>query len=110
MSKLFALYRKPEAPAAFEEAYFGTHIPLVEKIPGLLRTNVHRITGAPRGEPELYMITEMVFADKESMDAAMASPENLAAGKNLMGFARGLVTFVFAEEVNAAGDVMDHEA
>ncbi len=99
MVKLVALYRKPADPAAFDQAYFGTHVPLVNKIPNLRRVDVSRVTGAPRGEPEFYLITEMYFDDKAAMDAAMASSENAEAGKNLMSFARGLVTFVFADEV-----------
>ena len=40
-----------------------------------------------------YMMAEMTFADKESLKAAMKSPEMAAAGENLNGFAAGLVTF-----------------
>ncbi len=101
MVKLVALYKKPADPAAFDKAYFETHVPLVQKVPGLRRVEVARITGAPRGEPEFYLMTEMYFDDKASMDRAMASPENMEAGKNLMGFARGLVTFLFAEDATA---------
>ena len=99
MVKLIALFRKPEDTQTFVQAYFETHVPLVQKIPGLQRVEISRVSGAPRGEPDFYLITEMYFADKPTMDAAMASPENIAAGKNLMGFARGLVTFVYAEQV-----------
>jgi uncharacterized protein (TIGR02118 family) len=98
MIKLVALYRKPADPAAFDKAYFETHIPLVKKIPNLRRVDVARVTGAPRGEPEFYLMAELYFDDKAALDKAMASPENMEAGKNLMGFARGLVTFVYAEE------------
>ncbi len=99
MVKLVALYRKPADVQAFDRAYFETHIPLVSKIPGLQRVDVSRITGAPRGEPDFYLIAEMVFPDKETMDRALSSPENQEAGKNLMTFARGLVSFMYAEEV-----------
>ena len=99
MVKLIALFRKPADLAAFDSAYIDTHIPLVQKIPGLQRVIINRVTGAPRGEPELYLVTEMDFADAAARDAALASPENIDAGKNLMSFARGLVTFIFAEEV-----------
>ncbi len=99
MVKLIALYRKPADPAAFDKLYFETHVPLVMKIPNLRRVEVSRVTGAPRGEPELYLMAEMYFDDPAALKAAMASPENDAAGKNLMGFARGLVTFLFAEEI-----------
>ncbi len=101
MVKLVALYRKPTDPPAFDAAYFETHVPLVKKIPNLRRVEVSRITGAPRGEPEFYLMAEMYFDDKAAMDAAMASPENMEAGKNLMTFARGLVAFMFATEVSA---------
>ncbi len=100
MIKLVALYKKPTDPAAFDKAYFETYIPLVQKIPGLRQASVARITGAPRGEPEYYLMAELFFENKAALDAAMASPENMDAGKNLMSFARGLVTFVFAEESN----------
>ncbi len=100
MVKFIALYRKPSDPVAFDKAYFETHIPLVKKIPGLARVVAARITGAPRGEPEYYMMAELYFEDKVTMDHAMASPENAEAGRNLMGFARGLVTFLFAEDAS----------
>ncbi len=98
MVKLVALYRKPADPAAFDKAYFETHVPLANKIPLLRRAVVSRVTGAPRGEPEFYLMGELYFDDKAALDAAMASPENMEAGKNLMGFARGLVTFLFVQD------------
>ncbi len=101
MVKLVALYRKPADPAAFDQAYFETHIPLVNQIPNLRRVAITRFTGAPRGEPEFYLMAEMFFDDQAAMDAAMKSPENAEAGKNLMTFARGLVVFMFASEVHA---------
>jgi uncharacterized protein (TIGR02118 family) len=101
MVKLVALYRKPADAAAFERAYFETHIPLVKRIPGLQRVEISRITGAPRGEPDLFLICEMYFEDRATMDIALASPENIEAGKNLMSFARGLVSFMYGEESDA---------
>lgn len=101
MVKLIALYRKPENPAEFEKRYFETHVPRVNKIPGLRRVEFSRVTGAPRGESEFYLLCEMYFDDQAARERALASPENAEAGKNLMSFARGLVTFMFADEVSA---------
>jgi uncharacterized protein (TIGR02118 family) len=98
MVKLIALYRKPADPAAFDKAYFETHVPLVKKIPNLRRVDISRVIGAPRGEPDFYLVADMWFDSKELMDAAMASPENAEAGRNLLSFARGLVSFMFAEQ------------
>ncbi len=100
MVKFIALYKRPADPAAFDKAYFETHVPLIQKTPGLKRVKVSRITGAPRGEPEFYLMAEMFYEDRATLDRAMASPENMEAGKNLMSFAKGLVTFMFGEEVD----------
>ncbi|MGE5139745.1 MAG: EthD family reductase [Rudaea sp.] len=102
MVKLVALYRKPSDVEAFERDYFLTHVPLINKVPGLQRLEVSRVTGAPRGEPDFFMMAEMYFPDRETMDQAMLSPENIQAGKNLFSFARGLVTMMFVE------DALDH--
>ncbi len=72
-------------------------------MPGLRRTEVNRVTGAPRGESPYYLITEMWFDDEESMRRAFASPEAAAAAKQLMGFARDLVTMHTAVVVDEAG-------
>jgi uncharacterized protein (TIGR02118 family) len=37
MVKITVLYGHPEDPAAFEEHYTNTHIPLVKKVPNLKR-------------------------------------------------------------------------
>ena len=95
--KLVALYQEPPDPAAFEEAYFNTHLPLIEKVPGLQRTVVTRFTRTIVGDG-FYMMAEMTFADQESLRAAMKSPEMAAAGENLNSFAAGLVTLMFAQE------------
>ena len=100
MVKLVALYRKPADVEAFDRAYFETHVPLVNQVPGLQRVEISRIFGGPLGEPDFYLMCEMYFADQETLDRAMASPENAAAGKNLMGFAGGLVSLMFARDVN----------
>mgnify|MGYP003117387750 CR=1 FL=1 len=97
MHKLIALYKKPDDVAAFMKHYNDVHIPLVNKTPGLQKTTINRITGSPMGEPAFFMIVEMHYADKESFDKAMTSKENQAAGKDLMSFAKGLVTLVVAE-------------
>ncbi len=95
--KLIALYTKPDDEAAFRDHYHNVHLPLVEKTPHLEKTVIHRVTGALFGEPAYFLIAEMYFPDRARFDEAMASPENRAAGKDLMGFAKGLVTLLIAE-------------
>ena len=99
MHKLIALYKKPDDIQTFMDHYEKVHIPLVKKIPGLTRAVVNRVTASPMGgEPEYFLIAEMHYPDKATFNAAMASPENRAAGKDIGNFAKGLVTLVVAEE------------
>ena len=97
MVKLIALYKKPSDVQAFEEHYANVHLPLIEKIPGLRKTELSRITAAPMGEAPYYMMYEMYFDDMEAYALAMKSEENKAAGKDLMSFARELVTLMIAD-------------
>ena len=59
MVKLVAMFTKPDDPEAFDRAYFDVHLPLNAKTPGLRRTEVTRVTGAPRGETPYYLVAEM---------------------------------------------------
>jgi uncharacterized protein (TIGR02118 family) len=97
MIKLIALYKKPADVEAFEEHYANVHLPLVEKIPGLRKTELSRITSAPRGEAPFYLMYEMYFDDMDAYNRAMASDENKAAGKDLMSFAKDIVTMMIAD-------------
>lgn len=97
-TKLIVLYRKPEDEAAFLDYYETVHTPLVRKVPGLQKLVVNRVTGAPMGETDLFLIAELHFAGRAEFDAAMRSDENRAAGRDLANFAKGLATLVIAEE------------
>ena len=95
--KLVALYKQPADPAAFDEAYFKTHVPLVEKLPGLQKAVITRFTRTLTGDG-FYLMAEMYFADEAALKAALKSPENAAAGQNLESFASGLYTLMYADE------------
>lgn len=99
MVKLIALYKKPADPADFDDKYFNTHIPLADKMPGLKKVEISRVTGAPNGEAEYYLMAELYFDDMEALKAAMSSPEGKASAKNLMGFAKEIVSMMFADVV-----------
>lgn len=98
MVKLIALYRTPPDPAAFDRHYAEVHTPLILKVPGLLGMRVNRPAAHLYGEPQYYLMSELLFADRDAYDRAMASPENRTAGKDLMSFARDLVTMAVVEE------------
>lgn len=97
MVKLLSLYKHPIDEAAFLQ-HFQEHLTLVRQIPGIEHIVVNHIKAdAYGGEPSYFMITEYHFADRERFRDAMRSPENQAAGQDLLRFARGLVTLLVAE-------------
>lgn len=99
--KLLALYRKPEDVGAFLAHYHDVHMPLIAKVPGLQKAVVNRVDKTLMGEAPYFLIAELHFADQAAFDAGMASPENRAAGKDLMSFARDLVTLIAVSEQSA---------
>jgi len=101
MSKLIALYKQPADPAAFDQAYFKTHMPLIERVPGIRKSVITRFTRTLQGEG-YYLMNEMYFDDREALKAGIKSPEMAAAGENLNTFAAGLVTLLFGEEESNA--------
>jgi uncharacterized protein (TIGR02118 family) len=78
--KLVVLYTPPEDADAFERHYAGTHMPLVNQIPGLQRTETGLVgVAADGGEKTLHRITELYFADADALQAAFGSDEGQAA-------------------------------
>jgi uncharacterized protein (TIGR02118 family) len=97
---LLALYRRPEggdeALQTFWQRYRDEHMPLIEKVPGLRGTKIYNVAEHYAGE-DLIAVTEMHFDDKAALDAAMASDEMRAAGRNLREVAPGMLTLVALE-------------
>lgn len=97
MYKLVAFFTPPDNVEEFDAHYNEIHAPLMKKVPGLQKLVVSRNVRAFGGDAPYYLIAEMHFADKDAFKAAMASPENQEAGKDVMGFAGKLVTMVHGE-------------
>ncbi|MGN6793601.1 MAG: EthD family reductase [Streptosporangiaceae bacterium] len=77
--KLVVLYTRPDDADAFEQHYAGTHMPLVDQIPGLQRTETGLVgAAADGGEKTFYRITELYFADPDALQAGFGSDEGKA--------------------------------
>ena len=92
MKKLIALYRSPIDADAFTAHYRDVHLPLVLKLPGLLKIDLTRIERTLIGNPENFFLVVMYFEDADSLRTALKSKENEAAGADAGVFAAGLVT------------------
>lgn len=97
MVKLVALYKTPSDIAEFEKHYYETHLPLVDKIPGLLKTEVSKLSGLPGQGSRFHMMAEMYFEDMDKLNAGMASPEGKVTARDLMSFAKEYVIMFYGD-------------
>jgi uncharacterized protein (TIGR02118 family) len=81
--KLVVLYTQPDDAAAFEAHYFGTHMPLVAQLPGLLRAETGKF--APR--QAYYRAAELYFPDEATLNAAVGSAPGVATAADFQQIA-----------------------
>jgi uncharacterized protein (TIGR02118 family) len=88
-ARFLALWGQPDDPAAFEQHYRDTHIPLALQIPGLRRYTLSRNVAAVEGQDPYYLIAELDFDDLPSLQAAFQSPEGQATAGDVVTLAQG---------------------
>lgn len=104
MIKYVALYRTPPDAAAFDESYFGSHVPLAAATPGLERVEIARVLKTVRGEPALHLMAELYFASYDALKAAFGTKEWAESGANLAEWGGlELVSMYVAEVVDDQG-------
>ena len=89
MWQFIVLYRRPEEPDAFVRDYRATHLPLVKRFPGLRRVTLSRVNpdNGSAGD-EVFFISTMYWNDRDSLDAALRSPERAIAYEDTARFRR----------------------
>src|SRR5205823_4915681 len=98
MVKLTVLYGHPTDPAAFEQYYAATHLPLVDKMAGLTRTEFTRVLpNADGSPPPYYRVAELWWDSPETMQTSLGAPEGQAAVGDLPNFATGGVTVLASQ-------------
>ena len=98
MLKVTVLYGPPTDPAAFEDHYANTHVPLAAKMPNVARFEASRVIATPDGgDPPFYRIAELWFETQEAMQASMSSPEGRETVADIGNFATGGATVVISD-------------
>lgn len=93
MFRLTVQYETPADPAAFDEAYFGRHVPLCDGVPGLRAASFSKPSALGPGATP-YLVAQLDFDDAEAFQAAMASPEMGAVAKDAETLAADRVMFI----------------
>lgn len=93
MVKIMGLYGKPQDETAFHAHYERTHVPLVQKMPKLVRfEHGQALDTADGGAAPYYYVAELCFDDVETLRAARESDAGVAAAADVATFASGGVT------------------
>ncbi len=89
--RLLVQYGRPTDPAAFDRYYREVHVPLAQKIPGVIRFEIGNAE-ALGDDPGPYLVASLDFESAEAFAAGMQSPEGAAAAGDVPNFATGGAT------------------
>lgn len=95
MAQLLALYHQPNDPTAFEQYYYGTHVPLAKQLPGLRAYTVSKgALAAAGGDAPYYLVAVLTFDSMAAIQAALASPQGKTTVADVPKFATGGATIL----------------
>ena len=99
MAKVYAMYKRPADPAAFDRYYYATHVPIAKRIPGLRHYEVTtgNVTMPGGVDAPYYLIATLTFDSLDAIGAALASPEGQATAADLGNFATAGVDLYVAD-------------
>ena len=87
MARLVVIYKTPSDAAAFDKHYFGTHVPLAKKIPGLRKYELSQGPVATQSGPsDFHLVATLHFDDMTAIQKAFASAEGQAAAADVQTF------------------------
>src|SRR5271165_6933840 len=102
MARLVVLYKTPKDAVAFDKHYFGTHVPIAKKLPGLRKYEVSQgPVASPAGASGIYLVAILTFDNMAAVQAAFGSEEGKATAGDLKNFASGGVDLVFFDTKDA---------
>ncbi len=87
MTRLMVIYKNPPDAAAFDKYYFGTHVPIARKIPGLRKFELsYGPIDTLAGPSDFHLVAWLEFDDRTALQKALASPEGQAAAADVQNF------------------------
>jgi uncharacterized protein (TIGR02118 family) len=99
MARMIVVWRRPKDTKAFDEHYFGTHVPLARKLPGLRKyeVSVGPISALNAAAADTYLVAMLHFDDLDAIKRAFATPEGQACARDrqLLAPSDAVQTFLF---------------
>ena len=96
MAELVVLYKTPKDAAAFDKHYAETHIPLVNKMPGLRKYQMSQGPVASAAGPSgIYLVATLTFDSMAAVQSAFGSAEGKATAADVPKFATGGADILF---------------
>jgi uncharacterized protein (TIGR02118 family) len=88
MATFVVLYPPANDQQAWEEHYRTTHMPIIERWPGVQSIRLTRFSSTPRGtQPAYQVMAQIDFATDEEMAAALRSDAGSESARDAMGIA-----------------------
>lgn len=96
MHVLLVLYPHPDDPAAFRAYYEGRHVPLAQKLPGLISQSFGYPAALGPAPSPYFCVWRGEFRTAADLDAALASPLGQAVAADVPNYsARGATLLRF---------------
>lgn len=92
MVKLVVLYGHPTDPEEFDRYFAGVHMPLAERIPGVVDITYGHVTSADDAAAPFYLAAEVTFDSVADLHSGMSSPQGQATAADVAEFATGGAT------------------
>ena len=98
MFKFVTLYRRVDDEAALENFFSQVHLPLAEQLPGLIKSEVSRVTGKPGGESRFHLTYELYFESEARFQLAMLTEPGIQLMQALLPWSEArIITWFYAE-------------
>lgn len=98
MFQFTTLYYRVDDEETLEAFFSSTHLQLAEKLPGLVKSEVSRISGQPGGESRFHMAYSLYFATEQSFYLSLATDAGIKLMKALKPWADArLIAWYYAE-------------
>lgn len=98
MFQFTTLYYRVDNEETLEDFFSSTHLQLAEQLPGLVKSEVSRISGQPGGDSRFHMAYSLYFSTEKSFFMSLASDPGIKLMQALKPWADArLIVWYYAE-------------